>query len=110
MATRAPERARKLFTGSVSWSQQHQVGFVLREGRLPTLTRRHVVDVLAARNSTLSALGLPDEVLALVLPAVDGDFVEVVARDHAIEQAMHLAISDECERHGVPFGTRPPRS
>ena len=110
MATRAPERARTLFTGSVSWSQQHQVGFVLREGRLPTLTRRHVVDVLAARNSTLSALGLPDEVLALVLPAVDGDFVEVVARDHAIERAMHLAISEECERHGVPFGTTLPPS
>jgi hypothetical protein len=105
MATRDLERARGLFT-EMSWPQQHQVGFVLREGRLPSLTRRLVSDVLSAKDASIGVLGLPEEVLALALPAVDGDYLELVAREQSTREDVRAAVAAECERRGLPFGSR----
>jgi hypothetical protein len=103
MATRDPERARTLFTG-MSWDQQQQVGLVFRGDRLPHLTWRFVRDLAGARNARIEDLAIPQEVALLALPAVDGDFLELVARERSTLEFAHSAIAAECERRGIRFG------
>ena len=105
-ATSSADHARRMFSGSVSWGQQHQVGFLLRPSRLPVLGRRLVIDVLRARDLSITTLALPDDVIALVLPAVDGDFLEVVARNESTWEAIRTAIIVEYNRRGVAFHVR----
>lgn len=106
LATRHAEPARQLFSGAVSWGQQHQVGLLLRDGALPILGRQLVVDLLGARDAPICELGLPDEVIALVFPAVDGDYLEIVAREASTRDAIRGAIADECGQRGLSFDVR----
>lgn len=105
-ATTSPDHARLMFSGPVSWSQQHQVGFLLRAGRLPVLDRRLIAHVMAARDASITSFGLPDDVIALALPAVDGDYLEIVARDDSTLTTIRSAIAGECERRGVTVESR----
>jgi hypothetical protein len=105
MATRSAERARSLFSEG-GWSQQQQIGFLLREGQLPMLTRQLVVTVLDARNVGINELGLPEEIVAVIMPAVDGDYLHTVAREQSTQDAICAAVAAECESRGIPFGAR----
>ena len=106
VATRCAERLRALFGGEVSWSQRLQAALVLGDGPLPPITRDQVVAVVEARDADLAALPLPVGVTALVLPAVDGDYLELVGRDPAVVAAIRAAVATECAQRGLGFEAR----
>jgi hypothetical protein len=108
LATDRADVAGQMFGGRVSWSQQHQVGFLLRPGPLPMLGRQLVLDLMAARDASIAALALPADVIALALPGVDGDLLEIVARAESTRAAIHAAIVRECGGRGVAFRDGPP--
>lgn len=106
-ATSNAERARALFDDGMTWPLQAQLGLLVPQGQLPTVTRQLVEDVLGARNAPIDALRLPDGVIALALPGADGDFLEVVTRSPATRDAIRSAVASECDQRGVPFSIRP---
>lgn len=106
-ATDRFDRALALFSSTASWGQQQQAGFVFARGALPTLAPRLITAVLDARDASLSSLDLPEHVIALVLPAVDGDYLELVARSPSVREAMRDAVASECTLRGIPFSARP---
>lgn len=105
-ATNSAGVARRIFQGAVSWEMQTQVAFVLKRDALPEFGRDLVRDLLCARETPLVQLHLPDEVLALVLPAVDGDYVEVASRDPIVREAIRTAVAAACKERGIPFEVR----
>jgi hypothetical protein len=73
---------------------------------MPIFDRRLLVDLLGARDVPLRTLELPGEVIALIFPAVDGDYLELVARETATRDAMRAVIVDECGHRRVSFSVR----
>jgi hypothetical protein len=106
MATDNPEQARALFAGTPSWGNQHQIAFILKKGQFPILTRRLVVDLLGARDAVFADFSVPNEIMALALPAVDGDFLEIVAPEKSTREMIRAAIADECSRRRITFSSR----
>lgn len=97
--------AHRIFDGSVSWDMQAQVAFVLIRGARPSFDRNFIWKLLCARDVPIGDLNLPAEVLALVLPAVDGSYVEIVVRDPALRQHIRDVIAAECDQRGILFGS-----
>ena len=105
-ATDSAERAGRLFDGSISWDQQAQVGLLLRRDSRPLLDRSLLRSVIHARRIDVAELQLPGDVLALALPAVDGDYLEIVARVVTTRDAICHAITAECARRDIPCEAR----
>jgi hypothetical protein len=106
VATDAPARARTVFNGDVNWCRQSQVGFLLQRGRFPRLDRDLILKLLTRRYLELDAIDLPDGVVALVLPAVDGDYMEIVTLDAVQRDLIRDAVANECSHRGIPFSVR----
>jgi hypothetical protein len=108
-ATNDPEHARRIFNGNVSWSMQAQVAVVLKQkkqDKLPLLERRLVQDLVSARDVEIGSLRLPEEVAALALPGVDGDYLEVVTRERSTRDLVRTAVERECGKRAIPFSAR----
>jgi hypothetical protein len=103
VATRDPARIRTMFSSIAIWSQQNQAGFVLRDGALPMLSRPQVERVITARDVAFDQLALPDEVRALVMPAVDGAYIEVAARDDRMFDHLRDEVAAACRARGIAF-------
>jgi len=106
VATRDATRARTLFSGDLSWSQQAAAGYLLGDGEWPPVSRALVARVMDARDADLADLALPDGVRALALPAVDGDYLQLAASDPEAIDAVAAALSAACADAGVPFEVR----
>lgn len=104
--SRRAERLRELFSGDVSWSQQLQAGLLLREGAAPAISRAHIEALVTARDAAFSTLPVPAEAAALVLPAVDGDYIEMVASSAHVLASLRAAVATESTRRGVLFQER----
>src|SRR5262249_9035976 len=101
IATRDPVRIRSLFSSIASWSQQAQAGFVLRDGPLPMLSRSVVERVVTARDAVLTDLNVPQEGRMLVLPAVDGDYIEVATSDERLFESLRATTVAACLRRDL---------
>lgn len=105
VATRRPERARDLFD-CAGWSLRAQVGLLLPEGTPPIFGGELLRRALDANNVAFEELQMPAAIGALVFPAVDGDYLELVARTPALRSAVREAVRRECEARGVVFEVR----
>jgi hypothetical protein len=106
-ATRDAARIRTMFDGIPDWTQQFQLGLVLRDDALPVLSGKHVERLVTARDVPLEALELPDAIGMLILPGVDGALIEVAARDDRMFDDLRAGVTAGCRRRGIEFDVRP---
>jgi hypothetical protein len=106
VATRGAARIRTMFDGVPDWTQQFQLGLVLRDA-LPVLSGKQVERLVTARDVPLAALELPDAIGMLVLPGIDGALIEVAARDNHMFDDLRASVTAGCRRRGIEFDVRP---
>jgi len=104
-ATHDPLAAECLFYDEkFSWELRAQRVFLSALGVLPYLEYRHVRDIFNwSRPMNVISLLQNTQVLGLMLPGVDGDFVEFCLFEERHWQSLQDALAQECATSGVEF-------
>jgi hypothetical protein len=97
--------AARLFTDDdFQWVLRAQMGLLGRLGGPPPAVDHGALrTVLQAHNASLTAWAETWSIPGLVLPGVDGDFLELVAFDDGFAARMHDALVAECSAARVPW-------
>ena len=103
VATSDPARAEELFhSEGFSWELRAQTVLLFQAGSPPpSLSYVMLEDALSGRASARPRLGLPADIRGLLLPGVDGDFVELVAFDEPLWRTLPAELASECAKSGV---------
>jgi hypothetical protein len=103
--TAEPKVAARLFADDdFQWVLRAQMGLLGCPGDPPPAVDHAALRVvLQAHNASLTDWAQKWSVPGLVLPGVDGDFLELVAFDDAFAARLHDALVAECSAARVPW-------
>ena len=109
LATSDPALAEELFRAeSFSWELRGQMVLLSPGGSPPpSLSYVQLEDAFRRRWIDHARLGLPADILGLLLPGVDGDFVELVAFDEGLWRSLPEELAAECGNAGVGWSIVP---
>jgi hypothetical protein len=105
VATSDVETASGLFwVVGFDWNLRGQVVLLSASGSAPPpLQYDHLERLFGKEQLNRVSARLPDEITGLIVPGVDGDFVELVAFDEAAAKTVIAAIARECGNAKVPW-------
>jgi hypothetical protein len=103
ISTSAAEKGRSIFNAEpFVWEFGSQIVFLsAADAPPPAIQFDHVDRIFQAELLNRDRLDLPSNITGLLLPAVDGDFVEVVAFDEQLWQTLLRDLDSECTKMGV---------
>ena len=109
VATSDPGRAEELFRAEgFSWELRGQRVLLSPRGSPPPSLTYAQLDGAPSRKRIGDArLGLPADIEGLLLPGVDGDFVELVAFDERLWRSLPEKLAGECANSGVAWSVVP---
>jgi hypothetical protein len=98
IATSDPATARELFRADgFDWDLEGQIVLLSAAGSAPpSLDYDHLERLFGNAPLNRAATRLPKEFTGLLVPGVDGDFLELVTFDDAVSQVVSDAIALEC--------------
>jgi hypothetical protein len=97
-----PDRAAELFrTERFSWDQRAQLIVMSRSsGPPPELSYAQIEAILGGESIGRVQLALPPDVEAIVLPAVDGDYAQLIALEEVHRKRIVDDLASECAQAG----------
>lgn len=109
VATSDPGRAEDLFNAEAfSWELRGQIVLLSPRGSPPPpLSYAQLDDARSRKRIDDARLGLPAAIEGLVLPGVDGDFVELLAFEERLWRTLPEALAEECANSGVAWSVVP---
>jgi hypothetical protein len=109
VATSDPGRAEDLFNAEAfSWELRGQIVLLSPRGSPPPpLSYAQLDDARSRKRIDDARLGLPAAIEGLVLPGVDGDFVELIAFEERLWRTLPEALAGECAKSGVAWSVVP---
>jgi hypothetical protein len=104
LRTARPSIVETMFDdGYYQWTEKNQIAFLSRTDTFPPrLDYRTVIKVLEAQAEDLSWLAKL-ECPCLVLPAVDGDFVELIFFDEPSRRRLQETLEESCGNRGIEW-------
>jgi hypothetical protein len=98
LCTEQPERAAELFsTEGFSWVQKGQIALLSRASGPPPELGHAQIDAIFRREPIgRIQLGLPADIEALLLPAVDGDYAQLIALEEVHRKRIIDDLASAC--------------